>query len=53
MSFLAATAWSRASVNPLRKAGSHLQARSYAAKAKGVPVKQHGMLLREHFAVWN
>ncbi|KAI9440379.1 mitochondrial ribosomal death-associated protein 3-domain-containing protein [Lactarius indigo] len=41
MSFLAATARSRASVNTLRGAGSHLQARSYAAKAKGVPVKQN------------
>ena len=53
MSFLAATAWSRASVNALREAGSRLQARPYASQAKGAPVKQNGTLLHEHFAMWN
>ena len=47
MSFLAATVWSRASTNALREAGPRLQARSYASK--GVPAKQHSMLLSRAF----
>jgi hypothetical protein len=44
MSFLAATAWSRASANALKEAGPRLQARSYASQAKGVTVKQNSTL---------